>query len=452
MPRTISPVILVPGITASVLHDEYELPPEAVWTTALKRRYERVTLHPLTLNSTDRPPYELHEPARVAPRGPFPLIYEDLIEELRDGLSEDQPGPVPVFPFGYDWRMPLDHTEQLLAAFVDEVIDRTLLLPHYRNDSGYRDHPAVSLIGHSMGGLVIAGYIQRHSGRRVDRVVTIASPFRGSYEAVLKLTTGTGDFGDDSGKARERRMARLTPALYHLLPGFGGVDADDGLETDLFHPDAWQPGVVRTIERQVSDWNVAGTDLFRAMLDQARAHRDRISTLQLRDPDDAGNPHGPTDPNPPSRHLTPDHWLAIAGVDCETRVGLRILRDKNGKPQFHLRSAERLNRWSDRDAVPTANRLTGDGTVALTAAIPPFLDESRLVCVTPGDFGYWELRDRALTRFAGFHGLMPKMNMLHRLILRFLQEKGDPYGSTWGRRLPGVVSWNPPLAPLREKW
>lgn len=436
MPSTISPVILVPGITASVLHDEYELPPEAVWTTALRRRYERVTLHPLTLDATDRPPYELLEPARVAPRGPFPLIYEDLIEELRDGLSEAQPGPVPVFPFGYDWRMPLDHTEQLLAAFVDEVIDRTLLLPHYRNDGGYRDHPSVSLIGHSMGGLVIAGYVQRHSGRRVDKVVTIASPFRGSYEAVLKLTTGTGDFGDDSGNARERRMARLTPALYHLLPGFGGVDADDGLETDLFHPDAWQPGVVRTIEQQVSDWSVAGPDLFRAMLDQARAHRDRISTLQLTDAD---------------RQLTTDGWLAIAGVDCETRVGLRIRLDKNGKPQFHLRSAERLNRWNERDAGPGGSRHTGDGTVPLAAAIPPFLDESRLVCVTPGDFGYWELRDRALTRFAGFHGLMPKMNMLHRLILRFLQEEGDPYGSTWGRRLPGVKSWNPPLAPLREK-
>ena len=45
-PMPISPVIVVPGITASDLHDEYELPPEAVWTTMLKRRYDRVTLHP----------------------------------------------------------------------------------------------------------------------------------------------------------------------------------------------------------------------------------------------------------------------------------------------------------------------------------------------------------------------------------------------------------------------
>ena len=439
MPHTISPVILIPGITASVLHDEYELPPEAVWTTALKRRYERITLHPLTLHS-DRRPYELQEPARVAPHGPFPLIYEDLVEELRDGLSEDIGAPVPVFPFGYDWRMPLDHTEERLAAFVDEVIDRTLLMHHYRNDSGYREHPKVTLIGHSMGGLIIAGYIERHTGAKVDKVVTLASPFQGSYEAVLKVATGTADFGDDSGKARERRMARLTPALYHLLPSFAGVDADDGLETDLFHPDAWQPSVLNSIEAQVGDWDISGSDLFRAMLDQAQAHRARISTLQLGGPGNSGsNGH----------QVGKDDWLAIAGADCKTRVGLRVERDENGAPRFDLRSDERRNDW---DPKKNGNpRDTGDGTVPLAGAIPPFLEEARLICVTPGDFGYWELRDRALSGLAGFHGLLPKMNMLHRLILRFLLNKGDGYGNTWGRPLPGVAQWDPPLKPLKPK-
>ena len=442
MPNTISPVILIPGITASVLHDEYELPPEAVWTTALKRRYERITLHPLTLHS-DRRPYELQEPARVAPHGPFPLIYEDLIEELRDGLSEDAGAPVPVFPFGYDWRMPLDHTEERLAAFVDEVIDRTLLMHHYRNDDRYGEQPKVTLIGHSMGGLIIAGYIQRHTGAKVDKVVTLASPFQGSYEAVLKVATGTADFGDDSGKARERRMARLTPALYHLLPSFRGLaPTEDGMETDLFHPDTWQPNVVNSIKAQVGDWDISGSDLFRTMLDQARAHRARISTLQL---------GGPGNNESNGHQIAKDDWLAIAGADCKTRVGLHVERDQDGAPRFDLRSDERRNDWDTDDAEPTTRRQTGDGTVPLAGAIPPFLGESRLVCVTPGDFGYWELRDRVLSGLAGFHGLIPKMNMLHRLILRFLLNKGDGYGNTWGRPLPGVTEWNPPLRPLKPK-
>ena len=361
MSTTISPVILVPGITASVLRDEYEMPPGAVWTTALKRRYERITLHPLTLQA-EHPPYELREPARVAPRGPFPLIYEDLVEELRDGLSQDHAGPVPVFPFGYDWRMPLDRTEQQLAAFVDEVIDRTLLLRHYRDDARYREHPTVSLVGHSMGGLIIAGYIQRHSGAKVDRVVTLATPYRGSWEAVLKIATGTADFGDDSGKARERRMARLTPALYHLLPDPGGVIADEGLETDLFQPEAWQPNVLRSIERQVAGWEISGGDLFRAMLDEARAHRDRISSLELSGPDAGGSP---------GRGVTRDDWLVVAGAGCETRVALRVERDDDGNPRFLLRSDERRNDWDSDDADLATRRNTGDGTVPL-AADPPF--------------------------------------------------------------------------------
>lgn len=435
MPNMIPPVILVPGITASVLHDEYEMPPEAVWSTVLRRGYDRITLHP------EDQRYEFREPARVAPGGPFPLVYEDLVEELRDGLSQEGGAPVPVFPFGYDWRMPLDHTEAHLAAFVDEVIDRTLLMRHYRDNAAFRDHPTVTLIGHSMGGLIIAGYVQRRSGAKVDRVVTLATPFQGSYEAVLKVATGTADFGDDSGKARERRMARLTPALYHLLPGFGGVDAtDDDLETDLFHPSAWQPSVVRSIEAQVNGWDVSAGDLFRTLLDQARAHRDRVSGLELGDPGD--------DDARPGR-LRKDRWLAIAGVDCETRVGLRVDRSGGGTPRFDLRSDERRNDWNREDGADP--RDTGDGTVPLRGAIPPFLEESRLVCVAPGDFGYWELRDRTLSGLAGFHGVIPKMNMLHRLILRFLLEKEDSYGNTWGRRLPGVTRWNPPLPGLKEK-
>ena len=446
--RRVSPVVLVPGMTASDLYDQYEMPPEAVWTTVRKRHYDRIRLHPVTRHRFAKGhAYELREPARVAPAGPFPPIYEDLVEELRDGLSEDAPGPVPVFPFGYDWRMPLDRTEERLAAFVREVVDRTLLLRHYRDDPAFAARPTVTLIGHSMGGLIIAGYLEAHSGRLVDKVVTLASPFRGSHEAVLKVATGTADFGDDSGKARERRAARMTPALYHLLPDFeGGISVDEGIEPDIFTPEAWQPSVVRTIEREVEGWGVSGAELFAEMLGAARAHRERISALRLAD-DGEGRGGGEAGADRGTRGgIRKDDWLAVVGVGAKTRVGLRVRRDGEGTPRFDLRSAERRDEWESGKG---DSRLdTGDGTVPLRGAVPPFLDESRLVCVTGGDFGYWEVRDRAMARFAGLHAMIPKMNMLHRMILRFLLGKGDPYGNTWGRRFPGVGrgEWRPPLA------
>ncbi len=337
----------------------------------------------------------------------------------------------------------------------------------YRDDEAFRANPRVSLIGHSMGGLIIAGYIESlvagrvkdptGSGPVVDKVVTLGTPFRGSYEAILKVATGTSELGNDSGKARERRMARMTPALYHLLPeSAGSIASHGGTPVNFFQPEAWQPNVVQTIEHQVSDWDVSGNRLFQEMLDEARAHRERISGLELGEAGKSSRAGASEDSGasaenvggPHREAIFRDDWLAIVGVDSKTRVGLRVVLDEEGAPRFDLRSAERRNEW-DSD-VKGDRRDTGDGTVPLEGAIPPFLDEAQLVCVTPGDFGYWEIRDRALAAAAGFHGLLPKMNMLHRLILRFLLGRRDPYGSTWGRRLPGAPEWNPPL-PLREK-
>jgi pimeloyl-ACP methyl ester carboxylesterase len=433
-----APVIVIPGITATALRDEYELPPEEVWTTFRTRRYQRIALHP-----RDRR-YEIREPARVAASHLFPLVYEDLIEELREDLSPDEDKLVPVFPFAYDWRAPLQQTEAQLAEFIQEVIDRTKLQPHYRSD-GFLKKPTVNLVGHSMGGLIVAGYLQAFGGEYVEKVVTLASPFQGSYEAILKVATGTADFGSDSGKARERRAARVTPALYHLLPSFkGALSVPEGMNDDIFDSEVWQPNVIQSIAQYIRRWEPATDDgrakseaeahvAFKAMLREARIHRMRIDGLDLK-----------------TVGLETDDWLAVIGVDAETRVGLKVGQHQKGGPRFLLKSSERKNEWDSE--VEDERYDTGDGTVPLRGAIPPFLDRSNLVCIAPRDFGYWEWRDRigSGSGFAGFHGMIPNMNMLHRLISRFLKGTSDKYGSTWGRCLPGVEPWIPPLD-LQEK-
>lgn len=290
-----------------------------------------------------------------------------------------------------------------------------------------------------MGGLIIAGYLERYSGKRVEKVVTLGAPFRGSYEAVVKIVTGTSTFWISNSKARERKAARLTPSLYHLIPSFGGLDVDPGVVADLFDPGAWQSSVIGSIHDRVSNWGVSGPELLRAMLDAARAHRDRISGLTLSEPDESRYS---------CEQVSKRNWLAIVGVGCETRVGLRIERDDEARIRFVLRSEERRNDWDPESQV--ANRDTGDGVVPLAGAVPGFLEESRLVCVTSKDFGYWELDDRAFSGLVNLHASLPKMNMLHRLIVRFLLGTDDHHRNTWGRRVPGVSNWSPPLS-LRDK-
>jgi len=83
---------------------------------------------------------------------------------------------VPVFVFAYDWRQPLARSELKLEAFVAEVIDRTKLLRYYYGTDWY-ETPHVDLVGHSMGGMLIAGYLERLKKKaRVGKVATIRDP------------------------------------------------------------------------------------------------------------------------------------------------------------------------------------------------------------------------------------------------------------------------------------
>lgn len=455
MPAVQPPVVFIPGITASNLRDEYPVDPEPVWGI-ISKEWERVHLHP------DDVRYELEQPARVRADKIFGFPYGDFIKDLRHDLAPASDRPVPVYPFAYDWRMPLEVVERQLEDFVEEVIERTALLRHYHAAGYTADSGRVDMVGHSMGGLLIAGWVERTGGARVRKAATLGTPFKGSFEAVLKMITGHSNLGDSS--SREREVARLTPALYHLLPRYrNAVSADPGLGKDLFRTRTWQPSVVETIAEQIRTHGLEGVgksreellpaadELFQSLLSQASDHRVRVGGFSL----------GSVD-------MARDDWLAVVGVGEETRVHLHIMKDDRDAPFFDLRSADRKNGWPEEDidehGFRVARRVdTGDGTVPYEAAVPPFLDPDNLVCLADDDFGYWEIRDRFLERgIAGksvsLHSMLPAMNVVEKLVVCHLKgERGEPgpsHPGVWGRRSPELgedQEWRPPLRELREK-
>jgi pimeloyl-ACP methyl ester carboxylesterase len=429
--KLVDPVIIVPGITATYLRDEYPVGHELVWDV-LGKNFERVALHPNNIK------YEAQEPARIRSGQLFEIAYKELTEELRYNLKEQEDRVVPVFPFGYDWRMPLEMAEAELDAFIQEVIERTKLLRHY-HESGYGENPKVNLIGHSMGGLVITGYlVNKGNAAPVNKVVTLATPFRGSFEAVMKIATGTANLGTSPPSSRERETARLTPALYYLIPMFkNGITVDPGVPDSLFDPGSWQPSITESLAEFVRLKGLSSEDiqndaakLFKSLLSQAEAHGKKINDFTLAH---AG--------------LDEKKWMAVVGVNSKTRVKLNII-NKDGKADFGILSGDRDDLWDNKNQ--TLRRLTGDGTVPYEGAVPPFLKEENLICVTPEDYGYWEVQDKALSAVAGFHGILPNMNMIHRLIVRFLKDLKDDRNNTWGKKAPGASAWNPPLI-LNEK-
>src|SRR5512138_2086642 len=238
----IPPVIFLPGITGTYLRDEYQLPPDRVWGV-LEHNFARVALHP------DDPRFEAVEPARIRADSVFEIPYKEIIQELRYNLCPSEEQPIPVFPFAYDWRLPLDIIEKQFSDFVDEVIARTKLITHYVEE-GYVEDPKVNLVGHSMGGLIIAGYLDtKGTDAPVAKVATLGTPYKGSFEAVIKIATGTANLGTDTPNSREREAARLTSSLYHLLPTItDALEVDDpALPTSLFDPRLWQLSIVASV-------------------------------------------------------------------------------------------------------------------------------------------------------------------------------------------------------------
>ncbi len=428
------PVIVVPGITASYLNDEYPISPEIVWSV-MTNDFERLRLHPDDIR------FEAAQPARITPGQIYEIAYKELIAELRHNLSAQDDAPVPVYPFGYDWRQPLEAIQAAFADFVQEVVDRTKLMRHYAEDD-YARHATVNLVGHSMGGLIIAGYLAAQKGNApVSRIATLASPFRGSFEAIVKVLTGTADLGTSAPSSREREAARLMPALYHLMPTVEkGLTIRGNLGKSIFSPNVWQASILQTIEEYVrlyavdpgrkSDRAKQAADLFLALLTTAREHRDSIESMRL-----------------PDLGLKPADWLAVVGLGSRTRVLLEIAPGAGGKPQFVISSDQRLDEYTDQGSASDRAYLTGDGTVPFEGAVPGFLARENLVCVTADDYGYWEIQDRLTTKVGGFHGILPNMDMLHRLIVRHFKDTPDKYKNTWGRPAPGVAlkDWDPPL-------
>lgn len=123
-------VIVIAEITATDLNDDYPFDAENLVNGA-EYNYDRVKLHPDNLR------FEAHEPSYTYTVQILD-IYNDLLEALRHELSSraDEPEPTPVFAFSCDWRIDISKTVKRLSDFIDEVIERTLLLKHYKGARG----------------------------------------------------------------------------------------------------------------------------------------------------------------------------------------------------------------------------------------------------------------------------------------------------------------------------
>jgi len=216
------------------------------------------------------------------------------------------------------------------------------------------------------------------------------------------------------------------PAIYQLLPSFkGAIEGIDDAPAKPFKTKTWQSSLLKSLSLYIQRYeaHISPNKLLKNYLDAAWEHRKRVRT-----PDLSGS-LGEGD----------DGWLAILGVGSLTQVQTENRKtDENG---YRFRVLEDEDDWADGDRESTA---TGDGTVPFKGALPRFLKKEKLICVCPQDFSRWEIRDRLLAKTSGFHGFLPAVNLVQRIVIRFLRE--DYGGHVWGWKPPTVKlnEWTPP--------
>jgi len=171
-----------------------------------------------------------------------------LFTYLRLKLHLRIAGFAPVF-HDYDWRLGVDDLGRQLAQRLRADAHR------------------VMIVSHSMGGLVSRAALACEGMQKVERIVLIGTPNRGSFAPVQALR---GVYAvvrkiarlASNGQSAESLAAEIFstfPSLYHLLPA---PDVDAGF--DLFDVDAWPNSGPRPVERLLDNARTLSERLARA--------------------------------------------------------------------------------------------------------------------------------------------------------------------------------------------
>ncbi len=221
-------VIVVPGIMGSQLgiRRTPPLPDDILWIDPIDIQHGR-------LRSLRVPGAE-----RIVPLGVVLFSYLRLKLQLRArGFAAEF--------FDYDWR--------LSAAEVGRSLAERL-----------RSHPAarLSLVAHSLGGLVARAALAQPDTRKVERVILLGTPNHGSYAAVQALR------GTD---AVVRKVARLAPR-----------DSAETLAAEVYSSfaslyDLLPTGTARTVLLDATAWPRSGPQPRAALLEGTRTDRQRLA-------------------------------------------------------------------------------------------------------------------------------------------------------------------------------
>ncbi|UKS25760.1 S8 family serine peptidase [Paenibacillus sp. HWE-109] len=135
-----------------------------------------------------------HSVRNIQPGVPGKQYYGKAIETLQnEGYN--------VIPMGYDWRLDIDTAADKLASYVE-----------YLSESD-----DVSIVAHSMGGLVATRFIQKTGGTKIKKAIFLGTPFLGTPVGLGALENYNSIFGYAGDLFRSNYFPRSTKEAVQSL-------------------------------------------------------------------------------------------------------------------------------------------------------------------------------------------------------------------------------------------
>ncbi|HIP48871.1 MAG TPA: alpha/beta hydrolase [Lutibacter sp.] len=360
------PIILIPGIQGTKLHNVNERNFNVMWS-GIKKFFSNI--HDLKLQKdgvSDLGAERLVERADVED-----IAYSEIINFLRAKGYR-------VYIFGYDWRKSNAISAEKLGKLIKNLTNKL-------NTSSF------NFITHSMGGLVLSAYIKSLSETEqntiINKAILTVPPFLGSVEASFNLTIGKSRLFNTSDDFR--KVGRTFPALYELLPVYRGAY---GFESDKT-ANNFNKYDFSTFWQQVKD-------LDSRRVDTVKKHRliaHRLEELgEIRNENDYIFDFGKCSPEFRSK------LLVIAGSDSETKSKIYVKKEMG-----HIKNFFDYEHFENTD---------GDGTVPIHSATA-FKDKLLTLKVGQKSLETW-----ADSRFlmSDWHAFMLNNGRVQNIIKRFL--------------------------------
>ena len=353
MPQFRDLVILLPGITGSVLADRKG---REVWSPSLGAVWQAIKSFGKSIEGLELAGDEVDDGVTATRLVPDVTLVPGLVkidgytrisEQLCERLGLTSGRNFRHFP--YDWRRDNRVSAQRLQS---QAMD---WLAQWRAESGAGDAKLV-LIGHSMGGLISRWFVECLGGWKDTRaLITLGTPHRGSLNAVDFLVhgmkKGIGPLGLDLSP-----LLRSYTSVYQLLPIYPCVDA--GGPENLRIAQAAAGGLLPHVD---VDRATAARAFHQQIEDQQAANAKMAEYAE----------HGPK--------LVP-----VVGIEQPTLQSARIVGGR----------VELLRSWHGTDT-------GGDGTVPRGSATPLELDEAEREIYAAESHGALQNVDGTLDNIAG---------------------------------------------------